>query len=294
MNRNWVKNKQLPKGWLPTIIGDLLDFEYGKGLTKQKRNENGKFPVYGSNGIVGYHTNFLIEAPALIIGRKGAAGEVSYSDKNCWPIDTTYFINNSNYLNIKFVFYVLKSLRLNQYDRSTAIPGLNRNDAYELSFNLPPLPEQHQIVAKIEELFSELDSGIKSLKNARKQLKTYRQAVLKYAFEGKLTKEWRTLQRRAGNPPEPTEKLLEQIKTEREKHYQKQLEDWKNACELTKTDGKKKPAKPKKPKELPPLTEKELAELPELPEGWCWARHGHISEINPRLPYFMPRGSRQT
>jgi len=188
MSSNLVKNKQLPKGWLPTIIGDLLDFEYGKGLTKKKRNENGKFPVYGSNGIVGYHTNFLIEAPALIIGRKGAAGEVSYSDKNCWPIDTTYFINNLRYLNIKFVFYVLKSLRLNQYDRSTAIPGLNRNDAYELSFNLPPFPEQNQIVAKIEELFSELDNGIESLKKAREQLKTYRQAVLKYAFEGKLTK----------------------------------------------------------------------------------------------------------
>lgn len=101
--------------------------------------------------------------------------------------------------------------------------------------------------------------------------------MLKYAFEGKLTKEWRTLQRQAGNPPEQAEKLLEQIKTEREKHYQKQLEDWKKACELAKTDGKKKPAKPKKPNELPPLTEKELAELPELPEGWGWCKLGELS-----------------
>ena len=114
MSGNLVKNKQLPKEWVPTIIGDFLKFEYGKGLTKTKRNENGKFPVYGSNGIVGYHDNFLIEAPALVIGRKGAAGKVSYSDKNCWPIDTTYFINNLKYLNIEFVFYALKSLRLNQ------------------------------------------------------------------------------------------------------------------------------------------------------------------------------------
>ena len=65
------------------------------------------------------------------------------------------------------------------------------------------------------------------------------------------------------------------------------MEDWKKACEQAKTGGKKKPAKPRKPKELPPLTEKELEELPELPEGWCWTRHGHISEINPRLPYFI-------
>ncbi len=56
-------------------------------------------------------------------------------------------------------------------------------------FPLPPLAEQERIVAKIEELFSELDAGIESLKTAQAQLKIYRQAVLKYAFEGKLTNE---------------------------------------------------------------------------------------------------------
>ena len=189
------------------------------------------------------------------------------------------------------MFYVLKSLRLNQYDRSTAIPGLNRNDAYELSFNLPPLPEQHQIVAKIEELFSELDNGIESLKKAREQLKTYRQAVLKYAFEGRLTKEWRTQhlpagrQGQAGAPPEPAEKLLERIKAEREKHYQNQLEDWKKACEQAKTECKKSPPKPKKQKELPPLSGQELAELPELPEGWSWVRFGQLVDNLKRGPF---------
>ena len=161
--------------------------------------------------------------------------------------------------------------------RGGAMNNISLGDLKNLEILIPPLPEQHQIVAKIEELFSELDNGIENLKKAREQLKIYRQAVLKYAFEGKLTKEWRTLQRRAGNPPEPAEKLLEQIKTEREKHYQKQLEDWKNACEQAKTEGKKKPTKPKKPKELPPFTEKELAELPELPQGWCWTRLMQIS-----------------
>ena len=266
-----INNEELPKGWINTTIGEVFEFEYGKGLTKAKRNENGKFPVYGSNGIVGYHNEFLIEAPALIVGRKGAAGEVSYSDKNCWPIDTTYFIKNLNNLNIKFAFYFLKSLMLAQYDRSTAIPGLNRNDAYGISFNLPPLFEQHQIIFKIEELFSELDNGVESLKKARQQLKTYRQAVLKHAFEGKLTQEWREQQIEAGNPPEPAKKLLERIKKEREADYQKQVEEWKKACKQAQRCGSKKPAKPRKPKDLPPLTKKELDELPELPEGWGWS-----------------------
>ena len=56
---------------------------------------------------------------------------------------------------------------------------------------LPPLETQHAIVSKIEELFSELDKGIAELKTAQQQLKTYRQSVLKSAFEGKLTEEWR-------------------------------------------------------------------------------------------------------
>src|SRR5690606_20492978 len=60
---------------------------------------------------------------------------------------------------------------------------------------LPPLPEQHRIVAKIEELFSELDKGIENLKTARAQLKVYRQALLKHAFEGKLTAQWRAERR---------------------------------------------------------------------------------------------------
>jgi len=172
----------------------------------------------------------------------------------------------------EYAYYYLKAAKYlaEKSASGTTFREISGTAFGKLPFPLPPCPEQHQIVAKIEELFSELDNGIESLKKAREQLKTYRQAVLKYAFEGKLTDEWRTRQKEAGNPPEPAEKLLERIKTEREKHYQKQIDDWEKACKQTKTDGKKKPAKPKKPKELPPLTEKELEELPVLPEGWGW------------------------
>jgi type I restriction enzyme S subunit len=86
---------------------------------------------------------------------------------------------------------LLKSLKLGRFDRSTAIPGLNRNDAYKLTIPLPPLKEQNRIVTKIEELFTQLDAGVDSLKKVQIQLKRYRQAVLKAAFEGKLTQGWR-------------------------------------------------------------------------------------------------------
>jgi type I restriction enzyme S subunit len=82
--------RELPKGWSKVKLGEILEFEYGKSLTKSLRNESGTFPVLGSSGIVGYHNEYLVEAPVLIIGRKGAVGEVWFSENNCWAIDTTY------------------------------------------------------------------------------------------------------------------------------------------------------------------------------------------------------------
>ena len=181
-----------PATWASTTFGELFELSYGKSLTKKNRKSSGgQYPVYGSNGVVDYHSEYLVDGPVIIVGRKGAAGAVSFSEENCWPIDTTYFVKPSPELHVRFCYYLIKSLRLEQFEKSTAIPGLSRDDVSDLILIIPPLKEQGRIVAKIEELFSELDNGIESLKTAREQLKVYRQAVLKCAFEGKLTAQWR-------------------------------------------------------------------------------------------------------
>jgi type I restriction enzyme, S subunit len=133
-------------------------------------------------------------------------------------------------------------------------------------FPLPPTNEQRRIVAKIEELFSELDKGIESLKTAQAQLKVYRQALLKHAFEGKLTAQWR-----AENPDklETSEELFLRIKRERVEHYLQLIAAWENSG--------KKGAKPKAPKQLEPLTQDELDGLPELPEVWVAERLGWMT-----------------
>ena len=258
-------DKGLPTGWASVRLGDLVHLEYGKSLVKSTRVEAGKFCVFGSSGVVGLHDRFLVEGPAIIVGRKGAAGSVHYSAENCWPIDTTYFIRGSQYLLAKFSYYLLRSLNLERLEASTAIPGLNRDQAHDEIVLLPPLGEQNRIVTKIEELFSELDKGIESLKTAQAQLKVYRQALLKHAFEGKLTTQWR-----ADNPDklETATALQQRIARERQARYQQQLADWQ-------TQGKPGP-KPKPPKRLAPLTPEELAELPELPEGWGWVKLGAL------------------
>mgnify|MGYP000582511923 FL=1 len=133
---------------------------------------------------------------------------------------------------------------------------------------IPPLAEQHRIVAKIEELFSELDQGVASLKTAREQLKVYRQSLLKNAFEGKLTAAWRAAH---ADQLETAAALQQRVATERQTRHQQQLADWQ-------TTGQQGP-KPKPPKPLPPLTPEELAELPELPAGWGWMKYGDLCSL---------------
>lgn len=103
----------------------------------------------------------------------------------------------------EYLYYYLKSAKqiAEEMATGTTFKEISARVFGELYVPVPPTCEQHQIVSKIEELFSELDNGIESLKKAREQLKTYRQAVLKHAFEGKLTAEWRARQMAAGNPP---------------------------------------------------------------------------------------------
>ena len=202
---------EIPKGWAFTRLGDVLEFEYGKGLRKDRRNANGNVPVYGSNGIVGYHSFPLTNRASLIVGRKGAIGEVHLSEVPSWPIDTTYYVYPPNGIDIYYVYYLMKTLNLPSLDKSTAIPGLNRDDAYAIIIPLSPPPEQHRIVAKIEELFTRLDAGVEALGKVKLQLKRYRQAVLKSAFEGKFTADWREAHK---GELEPASVLLEKIKVE--------------------------------------------------------------------------------
>lgn len=142
---------------------------------------------------------------------------------------------------------------------------------------VPPTAEQHRIVAKIEELFSELDQGVTSLKTARDQLKVYRQSLLKSAFEGKLTADWRAAHR---DQLETATALQQRIARERQARYQQQLADWQSAGQIG--------SKPKAPKPPPPLTAEELTKLPQLPRGWVWVKLGDLAWSVKDGPHFSP------
>lgn len=154
----------------------------------------------------------------------------------------------------KFFFYYLirEDLRRDAQRNMTGSAGQLRvpaNYMQQIPIPLPPLHEQHRIVARIEELFTRLDAGVEALKKIKTQLKRYRQSVLKHAFEGKLTAEWREAHK---HELEPASILLERIKQARNKTLK----------------GKYK--------ELPPL---DTSTLPELPESWVWTELGQISTV---------------
>jgi hypothetical protein len=132
-----------PKEWAITRLGDLFEFNYGKGLTQENRNNKGRINVYGSNGVVGTHDAALTNGATIIIGRKGSVGEVHLSPHRCWAIDTTYFIDDFPCdLPPAYWSLFLKLLRLGQQDKSSAIPGISRKDIYEIEIAFPPLNEQ--------------------------------------------------------------------------------------------------------------------------------------------------------
>lgn len=173
---------------------------------------------------------------------------------------------NAKYLNI-FLQYFYASGKISEFQSgSNNLRNLKFNDYLQINIPLASEKEQKSIVAKIEELFSELDSGIASLKTAREQLKIYRQALLKHAFEGKLTEQWR--KDNAGKLETP-EQLLARIQTERETRYQQQLNDWKQAVKDWEAKGKegKKPSKPAKFKPTQNAEEQDF----QIPTKWALA-----------------------
>lgn len=181
------KNKII-QNWQTKKLGEVCEIRSGKNQ-KNVVNPNGKYPIYGSSGIFGYADDYISEANTTIIGRKGTINNPIYVTEKFWNVDTAFGLHSKEELNSKYLFYFCKSFNFHKLDKSTTIPSLSKTVLHSIDVPVPPLETQHAIVSKIEELFSELDKGIAELKTAQQQLKTYRQSVLKSAFEGKLTNE---------------------------------------------------------------------------------------------------------
>ena len=164
--------------WNETTVGDFCPFSYGKALPERDR-KYGIFPVISSAGFVGVHNNHLVNKPGVVIGRKGTVGNVTYSENPFWAIDTAFYVADEPEIrDIRFVYFMLKTLGLNQMNSDSAVPGLNRDNAHALPIVIPPIQIQREIADHLQML----DDRITLLLETNTTLEAIAQALFKSWF----------------------------------------------------------------------------------------------------------------
>jgi type I restriction enzyme S subunit len=133
----------IPEGWRVDRVRAVVEFAYGKSLKADARRF-GAVPVFGSDGVTGWHDEALVEGPGIVVGRKGNAGRVNWSEGSFYPIDTTFFVRSrdSRYA-LRFLFPLLASVGLEELSGDSAVPGLNRDLAYTAEVIVPPAEFAH-------------------------------------------------------------------------------------------------------------------------------------------------------
>jgi len=287
MNKN--TEIDISKNWLSVQLSELfldpknniVDGPFGSNLKASEYQDEG-IPVIriqniDRNRFIDKNINYVSEEKADFLSRHSFKSGDIIITKLGDPVGKACFVPKKyergiivadliraridhKHISDKFLLYQLNSSNLlkqfDKFTKGTTRPRVKLSIVRNLLLKIPPLNEQHRIVYKIEELFSELDNGVSNLKLAQNHLKVYRQSLLKYAFEGKLTEQWRE-----ENNPESAEKLLERIKEERQKRYEQELKDWKAAVEVWDKD-RKKAKKPRKPRNSKIVSLKLRSELP--------------------------------
>ena len=167
----------VPQGWDRKTLGASIVLNYGKALKAEIRIE-GDYPVYGSSGIVGTHEKYLVQGPAIILGRKGNVGSVYWSSKPFYPIDTVYFVRPES--SSLYLFYALKNMHFISTD--VAVPGLNRDFAYSRPLLHPPVTLLRSFHETVEPIHTQLDK----LNEINQKLRTARDLLLPRLMSGEL------------------------------------------------------------------------------------------------------------
>ena len=168
----------VPEGWKKMPLGTIAPLKYGKALKTDDRLP-GPFPVYGSSGIVGSHSKALVPGPTIIVGRKGNVGSVYWSQDDCHPIDTVYYIDSENCC--LFLYYALQQMTFISTD--AAVPGLNRDFAHSRIM----LVASPKILRLFEDTVSPLHQQMDLLKRQNASLAKARDLLLPKLMNGEIT-----------------------------------------------------------------------------------------------------------
>ncbi|CRE57013.1 TPA: restriction endonuclease subunit S [Yersinia enterocolitica] len=283
---------ELPSGWEWVRLGDVFKVSSGDGLTSSQMNTSGNIPVYGGNGINGYHDSFNINKKTLVIGRVGFyCGSVHVTSQHAWVTDNAFVVEFSeSNLDLSYAELLLKITNLKENENATAQPVISGRKIYPIVLAIPPYREQQKVVKKVYELIGLCDQleqqSLTSLDAHSQLVETLLSTLTASQNAEELAENWARISQHFDTlftteasidslkqtilqlavmgklvpqdpNDEPASELLKRI--EREK------------AQLVK-EGKIKKQKP-----LPPISEDEKPF--ELPVGWEWCRIMAIAQV---------------
>lgn len=290
---------ELPSSWITCPIGEVLlsvemtakdepdrDIWYvdissidnqSNKIVDPKRIALSAAPSRARQKIISGDTLFSTVRPYL---RKIAAVPEKYDGE----IASTGFavLRPAEGIHHRYIFYkavshdFVSALTGEQY--GVSYPAVKEEQVRSQELQLPPTNEQRRIVERIEAMFDEIDHGVENLKKARATLGLYRQSLLKSAFEGRLTADWRA---RNADQLEPPEALLARIQAERDTRYKSALDDWQKALTDWRENGEKgkKPSKPKRGNASTTYPMNAIIQVEQLPADWGVAKLVEVIDI---------------
>ncbi|MDY0142419.1 MAG: restriction endonuclease subunit S [Bacteroidales bacterium] len=173
--------KGVPKGWANIYFRDFIKLNRGFDLPEDKIIE-GIYPIVASTSIKAYHNQYKVEAPCIVTGRSGSLGTVQYVNKKAWPLNTSLYVKDFKGNSPQFVFYFLKSIKLENFNCGAGVPTLNQNHLHTLRLFCP----SKEIQRKFDDLIIPIFNEVENLQLQTQTLKQTRDLLLPRLISGKL------------------------------------------------------------------------------------------------------------
>jgi len=176
---------EVPEHWEVKRFKNVCRLQRGYDLSNDKFID-GEYPVYGSNGVIGYHNSFTTNAPCITVGRSGSVGEVNYVERDFWAHNTALYVIDNFNNNWRYLFYVLRNIDLKMLSEGSAVPTLNRNYIHQLYIAIPSVREQNQIDLNIQNKIKMIDVAINRAQSQIELIREYRTRLIADVVTGKV------------------------------------------------------------------------------------------------------------
>ena len=175
---------ELPESWIWTRMGGIIRTYSGDFLASYQMSKNGEIPVYGGNGVNGFHDKYNVSDQKIVIGRVGAyCGSIHLTPEKAWVTDNSLIVSFSEAdLNKKWLVFLLKVVDLGKLSFNGSQPVISGTKIYSQTAPLPPFPEQLAIVSKLQNLMQKLDEAEKQIKKSLETSKLLTKTILAEAF----------------------------------------------------------------------------------------------------------------